>query len=235
MTIKAIIFDLGRVLLNINPKLTAAAFVKLGANQLESASNKKEMVSAQKKLETGSITPKQFRQEVQDVLDISVSDEEFDAAWNAMLQGIPFERILLLKKLQNSQYPLYLFSNTNAIHYKKILEIYKMDSAPEEFNSFFNRQYYSHIIGMSKPNPESFKRILEENRLNPVETLFIDDLLENIEGAQSVGLQVLHLTSDKSILNLEDYISEINQLTDKTDLEDDDTSLLDFTFAFSQL
>jgi putative hydrolase of the HAD superfamily len=65
----------------------------------------------------------------------------------------------------------------------------------------FIRAYYSHEYGKRKPHPESFQAILDENNLLANETLFIDDSIQHIEGAQQIGLQTIHLV-DKSILEL---------------------------------
>lgn len=65
---------------------------------------------------------------------------------------------------------------------------------------------------MRKPDPDSFRMILSENNLNPDETLFIDDSLKHVEGARLAGLHAIHLTEDRSLLNIENDIQEINRL-----------------------
>ncbi|MBC7722716.1 MAG: HAD-IA family hydrolase, partial [Pedobacter sp.] len=52
------------------------------------------------------------------------------------------------------------------------------------------------------PYPESFLYIINEQNLLPAETLFIDDTIKNIEGAKSVGLQVIHLVAPQTVLDL---------------------------------
>ena len=67
---------------------------------------------------------------------------------------------------------------------------------------FFDKAYYSHLMGCRKPEKESYRMVLDENGLVPAETLFIDDTLPNIEGARAVGLQTIHLQSPKTIMDI---------------------------------
>ncbi len=53
--------------------------------------------------------------------------------------------------------------------------------------------YYSHRIGYRKPNASAFEYVLEKHKLIAAETVFIDDSINNIEAAQELGLQTIHL------------------------------------------
>ena len=72
----------------------------------------------------------------------------------------------------------------------------------KDFNSYFIKAYYSQTLGLRKPYTNSFEKIIEEQALNPSETLFIDDTLKNIEGAQKVGLQTVHLVAPLTVTQL---------------------------------
>jgi putative hydrolase of the HAD superfamily len=63
----------------------------------------------------------------------------------------------------------------------------------------FKKVYYSHEIGLRKPNPEAFNIILKENNLNTSEVLFIDDSIQHIKIAKQLGIKTYHLTKDESI------------------------------------
>ena len=67
---------------------------------------------------------------------------------------------------------------------------------------FFDKVYYSCELGMRKPDEEIFTYVIEVNNLKPQETLFIDDMENNIIGAQSVGLRTVHLSK-------QDYLTEL--------------------------
>jgi putative hydrolase of the HAD superfamily len=117
-----------------------------------------------------------------------------------MLLGFPKERIELLKKLKED-FPIYLLSNTNAVHIsefrKKIGEI-----KYQEFYNLFDKVYYSHEIGFRKPNKEAFQLILDENNFNADEVLFIDDSLHHIEGAKNLGIKTYHLKDGEEVTTL---------------------------------
>ncbi|MBE9068600.1 HAD-IA family hydrolase [Leptolyngbya cf. ectocarpi LEGE 11479] len=66
----------------------------------------------------------------------------------------------------------------------------------------FERAYYSHLVGDRKPNLTIFQRVIDENRLTPTKTLFLDDTAHNLVGARQVGLQTIHVTQENPIESL---------------------------------
>ena len=81
-------------------------------------------------------------------------------------------------------------------------EIVLKTSGEKTLNPFFHKAYFSHLMKMRKPDQEIFNYVLKENNLNANETLFMDDILENIEGAKAVGIQTIQITSTNQILSL---------------------------------
>ena len=112
-------------------------------------------------------------------------------AWNALLLRFPPERIELLRSLK-SKYRLFLFSNTNAIHYDKFSEIFRR-AFGSSLEDLFEKAYYSHSLGHRKPDRTGFDLIIQENGLDLKQTLFVDDALINVEGAIKAGLKGLYL------------------------------------------
>lgn len=203
MTIKAIIFDLGGVIININYSLTSAAFKKLGAHDFDKVYSQFKQSPLFDNYETGKIESDVFRKELTELLDLSITDEQFDKAWNAMLLDLPQERLDFIKQLRQN-YQTFLYSNTNAIHLKKVSEL-------ADFNGCFVKEYYSHQFGMRKPHKESFEKLLRENGLNASETLFIDDTPQHIEGARQAGLHTMLIDKNNSIFDLPAIIQQINK------------------------
>ncbi len=152
--------------------------------------------------EKGLISDEEFRNHMRAFLSYSkATDQEIDSAWNALLLNITKERYALLNELK-SRYKTFLLSNTNNIHLQAVNEIVLKTSGEKTLDPFFHKAYFSHLMKMRKPDQKIFKSILKENNLNPSETLFMDDILENIEGAKSVGIQTIHITSTNQILSL---------------------------------
>jgi putative hydrolase of the HAD superfamily len=71
-----------------------------------------------------------------------------------------------------------------------------------DFNHFFIDAHYSHTLGQRKPEVAAFEAVLVKSGLDPTQTLFIDDTISNIEGAQKAGLRTLYLSGGLTVQNL---------------------------------
>jgi len=189
--IKNIIFDLGGVLLNINPLLSLMEFERVsGIDQKELT---KRLVNEQifQKFDTGSISPAQFRSELCRIMNINVSDPEIDRAWNILIQDFPSPRMQLLQQLRKN-YRVYLLSNTNSIHFEHYTrEFYEKYGIP--MVDLFDRVFVSHEIGIHKPDAGVYTYVLTNAAINASETLLIDDTLINIEAAALQGIRGIHI------------------------------------------
>lgn len=202
-TIKNIIFDLGGVILNIDYQLPVKAFKELGLENFEQWYSQKSQNDLFDRLETGRISPGEFRNEVKKYLSTHATDQQIDAAWNAILLDLPIERIKLLQAIRKN-YRSFLLSNTNEIHITAFSVIIEKAHGMSTFNNLFEKIYYSSRINMRKPHKEAFELVLKENGLLPEETVFIDDSIQHIEGARKAGIYAIYLDKDKTILDLFD-------------------------------
>ncbi|SHF44383.1 putative hydrolase of the HAD superfamily [Mariniphaga anaerophila] len=199
--IKNIVFDLGKVLLNLDFNASIGAFTELGLNA-EVVNNKQAYSDPIfYALETGQTTPEKFRNRIRQVLKKpSLTDLQIDQAWCAMLLDIPSERVQLLQQL-GKQYNVYLFSNTNEIHISYLHKNF-FDTYHIEFPSLFVKDFYSHEIHDRKPELSSFQKVIKLAGIIPSETLFVDDLKENIAGAEKAGLKTLWLEEGMEVSEL---------------------------------
>jgi len=197
--IKAIIFDLGGVLLNISYKKTITEFTKIGIENSSSFYSKKSQTNIFNLLETGSISEEDFVSEIKKSCK-NASSKQILFAWNAMLLDLPGNITKLLKNLK-TDYSIFLLSNTNTIHVKQLKNILG-DGKYNEFFHLFDKIYYSHEIKLRKPDKKAFQIILEENNLNPKNVLFIDDSPQHIEGAKKLGIKTYHLLDNESVTAL---------------------------------
>ena len=199
--IENIIFDLGGVIINLNNKLTENAFVELGAKDFNQFFGHGFAASFFKEYEIGKITNEAFINNVKQLGELSKhSDEKIINAWNVMLLNFPKERIELIKEL-GKRYRIFLFSNTNGLHYEAVRKIYH-DTFNDEMDDLFEKTYYSHTHQMRKPDVSSYQFIINENKLNAASTLFVDDAFVNIQGAIHSGLQGLYLPPSISIMDI---------------------------------
>ena len=190
--VKNIIFDLGGVIINIDYNKSVQELQKYSPEGRTIAFSQKAQSELFDLFETGVSTPEQFRKHLREEYDLQATDEQLDAAWNAMLLDIPKERIDLLLEL-GKNYRIFLLSNTNAIHLKRFNAIVAHSFTIPSLDSLFEKTYYSHLIGKRKPDALVFEEIIAQNGLQKDETLFIDDSIQHIESACKVGLQTLHL------------------------------------------
>ncbi len=204
--IRNIIFDLGGVILDIDPQKTIDEFEKLGWSVSDQQNGQALGTMLFFELETGNDSPETFRDKIRKVIGTSVSDQIIDEAWSAMIVHIPAERIRYLERLKE-HYRIYLLSNTNEIHRIKFHKMFE-ENFGYTFNRLFERNFYSHEMGLRKPNPAIFEKALKETGLNPQETLFVDDLAENVAAAEAVGINGLHITAGTLLEALPTYLKE---------------------------
>ena len=189
--IKNVIFDLGGVIMDIDVKQTLKAFTNLGIKDIDKIFGHGFAASFVSDHEAGKISDELFLKEIKKLITGEVSDEIVIDAWNALLLRFPPERIQLLKDLK-SRYRVFLYSNTNAIHYDKFSEMFRLEFG-FELEDLFEKAYYSHSLGHRKPDTGGFEQIIKDNGLNPKETLFVDDAFMNVEGAMKAGLKGLYM------------------------------------------
>lgn len=199
--IKHIIFDLGGVFLNINFQLTSQAFAKLGVTDFNNMFTQHYSNPLFELLETGKITEHEFYDAFREATQVALTNQEIKDAWNALLLDFPPERIQWLEQMAK-KYNLYLFSNTNQIHYDCFMQQFEQVFNGKNFNDYFIKAYYSQDLGLRKPYPNAFEAILKEQSLNPADTLFIDDTIKNVEAAASLGMQTIHLAPPLTVLDL---------------------------------
>jgi putative hydrolase of the HAD superfamily len=196
--IKHIIFDLGGVILNIDYPLTSQAFKQLGVNNFDELYSQKEQIQLFDDLETGKIDNTTFFDRFNELLNTSLSHQQIEAAWNAMLLDWPIRRLQILQQLQN-HYDLFLLSNTNSIHEAAFTKSLEQSHGIPNIGLYFDCAYFSHRLGLRKPDHRSFEYILQRHQLNPSQTLFIDDSIQHIEAANSIGIQTIYMEKGMTI------------------------------------
>ena len=196
---KAIVFDLGAVILNINYQNTIDEFTKLGVKKAENFYSKKVQMHLFDQIEIGKISKYQFLNELQKETK-NANLKQVELAWNAMLLELPEERFQLIKKLKNS-HAIYLLSNTNSIH----IDAFKKKLGNEKWLAFcklFDKMYLSHKLGLRKPDVKIFEYILKDQKLKAEEVFLIDDSLQHIVGAKKIGIHCHHLLDNEDITSL---------------------------------
>ena len=204
--IKNIIFDLGDVILNIDVPVASKSFAELSGREQAEILELFSQNALFRQFETGELDEAGFRNYVRKILDFSdLSDEAIDTAWNSLLLDLPPERVELLQKLAKN-YRLFLLSNTSSIHITQVNKILQASTGVEKLEDLFETVFLSYEMGLMKPDPKIYQKVLEQAGLEAEETLFLDDNLANIEAASKLGIDTIHVRKPVTILEyLKDY------------------------------
>lgn len=178
-----VIFDLGRVLLQINTKGArfSALMVAMGIppNQAFSLYWKEPEVEWHM---TGKITTPQFYQAAIDRYNLKISYEDFATDWCDLFSPMPgmehlFDRIA-------EKHRVGLLSDTDPLHWAKAKEILPWLSRIEHPTLSFETGYL-------KPHPAAYLKAAENCATPPENCFFIDDTQDNVDGARAVGMAAL--------------------------------------------
>ncbi len=200
--IKNIIFDYGNVIFSLDFQKGLQAWKELGIEDPAQFYTHKLQDPIFDGFEKGEVAVDEFRAYIRKKIgNAHLTDAQIDKAWNSLLLGIPDGNHELLLSLK-PKYRTFLLSNINPIHYDYIMDYLKTGFGFDGNDHLFEKVYYSHLVGKRKPDAAIFEQVLEENNLNPAETLFIDDSPQHVATAQKLGIQTYLMASPDSIQKL---------------------------------
>lgn len=191
-SIDALLFDLGRVVLDIDFTRVLQVWSNHSGRTPEDIVARFSRGDVYMRHERGEISDDAFFAHLRDTLDIDLTPAQFLEGWNAIFVGeMPGIGELLPRAA--TRWPLYAFSNTNLAH------VAHFSVHHAELLSLFRAVYLSSSIAMRKPDPESFDHVVAAIGVPAERILFFDDLIDNIDGASARGLQTVHVTSSTTV------------------------------------
>lgn len=194
---RAVLFDLGGVLLDVHLERTldhwAAAASPGGELSGRALGERFREDAAYRDFECGRCDAPEFFAALARQLAITLDEDSWRAGWLAMLGKVRPEMLQLVEELA-ALVPLFLFSNTNALHHA----VWQKSCAPLLVH--FRECFVSHRIGMRKPGAEAFAAVVQHVGLQAGEILFIDDLPANVTGARAAGLRAERVASHAEAL-----------------------------------
>jgi len=211
--IKNIFFDLGGVLLDIDFKKTFDAFEALGIPDAHNINSRPEVLGLFIDLECGMFTASQFLGRFRELVlsstgpgfrrddNRTITDQEIIDAFNALLLDFIPGHIELVQKL-STKYRVFLLSNTNAIHAECYNGRLKKNYGIENLDALMEKAFYSHDLGCRKPDHQIYLKALEQSGVKAEESLFIDDLQENVEAARECGMESVKVDKEFTVLNI---------------------------------
>lgn len=198
--IDCVIFDFGEVLIELDYPRVIAGFSSVANKNEEEIQEMVVTASILQDFEVDNISSSIFRKQINTLLGTSLPDDEFDEIWNSMLKNLPKERMDLLSKVGES-FDTYVLSNSNVIHEVAFNKMIAEITGKGSLHEFVKKCYFSQDIGLRKPYKECYEHVIEDIGINPGKMLFLDDRLDNIEGAKSVGMKGFQVTDANKQLN----------------------------------
>jgi glucose-1-phosphatase len=179
-----VLFDLGNVVFRIHFDRCFRAWsvgTALPSAQLLEAFHQDPMYM---KHERNEITGREYFEHINKSLKGKLTFEKFVEGWNSVFGDPVAETIEFMRS--NPQLKFYALTNSNVTHREKWQQIYAKEL------QHFQKIYCSSQIGFRKPEARAFRLIVDDLKVQPQQIVFVDDLLENVEGAKAVGLQGVH-------------------------------------------
>ena len=181
---RLIVFDAGHVFIDFDWQEVCRCLVDLSGLSAE------EVKHAFSYLETlgykiGRIKTEDFLFQLNSRLKTKISPDEFPKLWNTSF--VENDGVVKLMRQLRQRFPLYLLSNTNEAHYEYLQR--KYDSY-----SFFEQSILSYKVGHAKPEPEIYHEVLRLSGLPANRCLFIDDLPENVQAAEKIGMHAIQFS-----------------------------------------
>ena len=202
--IKVIFFDIGGVLLRIHPEKMIKKISSITDIPFDIVKNSFPE-EAHDAYERGQMPDYDWYQSCKNSLPVKngLTENEFWVAWS-MLLGNETEVVDILIKLKKS-YKIWLLSNTNSRHIKNDVQ------GNYVFPNLVDGAIYSYDVGYRKPEKKIYQLACEHAKVDPESCVLIDDLKDNITGANQVGLHGVHY---KNTLELKEELKTLNIIND---------------------
>ena len=206
--IKNIIFDLGGVILTLDPMQAVRRFEEIGVKDAAQRLDSYTQHGIFGDLEHGLITAEEFRLSLSELVEREVSYEECCYAWQGYAKELPERNKKILRKLRSEGYRLILLSNTNP-YMMEWVNSPDFDGEGHSVEDYMDACYLSYKLKVMKPELAFFQKVLEAEQISPDETLFLDDGPRNVEAAASLGIHTM------MPINGEDWSEEIYDYINK--------------------
>jgi epoxide hydrolase-like predicted phosphatase len=187
--LKAIIFDLGKVVFDLSFDRVFQSWATSSGRPFDDIKIKFVFDEFFDKFEKSEISEEQFREVVSQRLGIRLSDEDFDKGWCDLYLDKYSDIDNMLVKLK-SKYRIIALTNTNSIH----SNVWRRKYA--NTLNHFEKIFSSHELATRKPERKIFEIVLDYLNLKPEQTLFLDDNIDNINGAKKIGILTILVTSN---------------------------------------
>jgi glucose-1-phosphatase len=189
--ITAITFDLGNVLVRVEHLRFCRRLAALAGLSPQEVYTQVFESSLEPGYDTGRISSQEFYERVTAHFGVELSYARFCELWCDIFD--PMEAMETVVARLAPRFPLFLLSNTNALHFDYIRE--RFSSILEPFQAFV----LSYEVGSRKPEAAIYQALIQEVQRLPEEILFLDDKLAFVEAARDQGLAAWQVRSPQEL------------------------------------
>lgn len=191
---KAVVFDLGKVVFDLSFDNVFSAWSSSSGLSFEETKRNFKFDELFNQFERNEIDEIFFRAEISKRNNLNLSDIEFDNAWCSLYLE-PYEGINEILIQIKKNYKLVALTNTNIIHDK----VWRIKYAQQLIH--FEKIFASHLIGTRKPESESYLKVLDYLNCKPHQSLFLDDNVDNVTAARSLGMAAIVVKSPGEMID----------------------------------
>jgi HAD superfamily hydrolase (TIGR01509 family) len=191
--LRAVIFDIGRVLIRIDVGRAMSGLAKGLSLSPEEIWRAIENDPRWADWQEGRMSARDWHLHMSRRFGLTSTFDQFTEIWNRVLHPQPLQDISLFEKLSKA-YRLTLLSNTDPIH------VAYMEGAYDFFR-FFPVRVYSCAVGASKPNPIVYLEALRASKVQAGDAVYIDDIATYVEAARSLGMAGIHYQSRETLID----------------------------------
>lgn len=197
--IRNLIIDLGGVVIDLDRERCVRAFQQLGVADVDRMLSLYRQEEPFLSIETGRISTAAFYDEMRRRAVPGVSDVDIEKAFESFLVALPTERLAALRKARNAGLRTYMLSNTNGIMYDGWIKR-AFHAEGLQTGDYFDGIITSFAEGVCKPEAKIFRTVIDRYRLDPSETLLLDDSEANCEAARALGINARRIIGDTTLV-----------------------------------
>jgi glucose-1-phosphatase len=189
---RAIIFDIGRVLVRLDIAGAMgglAGTISLTPQETWAAI---EHDPRWRDWQEGRMSPRDWQLHICRRLGVNFTFEQFSQIWNRVLDSTPLLDGAFLESL-SKRYCLAVLSNTDPIHVAELEKRF-------DFFRFFKHRIYSCVVGASKPSPLIFRAALQACKTTADNAIYIDDIPVYVEAARQLGMRGIVFQSPDQLM-----------------------------------
>lgn len=187
------IFDLGNVIVDIDFKRVLGVWSNLSGTPLAVLAERFSMGEVFQRHERGEVSDEEFAARLCDEMGIALSFEQFAAGWQAVFVALRPEVIAIMQRLRNEGHRVVVLSNTNRLHCNYWPQHYPEVAAAAD------HLYLSQDLGLRKPEPAIYQRVLEAENTPAEQAVFFDDHPDNIAAARALGMTAVWVTDRDTV------------------------------------